>query len=273
MTNTARRASALAIAILMFGACSGQGSETAPPHETLRIESRVMEESRVINVYLPPDHAANPDRAYPVLYMPDGGVLEDFPYIANTIDAKIRSGEIDAVVLVGIENTDRRRDMAGPTSVARDREIAPTAGGSGDFRRFIATELMPEIRSRYRVTGESGIIGESAAGLFIVETFFLEPELFDIYIAISPSIWWDDEGLVRHAATRLANAPDLDVDLYLTSANESDIAPPVARLVEEIRKAGVPGIRLEYQPRPDLRHDNIYRSVAPAVLQSYYSGS
>jgi len=203
--------------------------------------------------------------------MPDGGVLEDFPHIANTIDSKIRAGEIKPIVLVGIENTDRRRDMAGPTSAARDREIAPTAGGSGNFRRFIATELMQEIKTRYRVTEESGIIGESAAGLFIVETFFLEPELFDIYLAISPSLWWDNEGLVRGAAARFADAPDFDMDLYLTSANESDIAPPVLRLVEEIRKAGLPGIRLKYEPRPDLRHNNIYRSVAPAILQSYYS--
>lgn len=271
-TNPKGRATVLVFAILALGACSGPQDETAPPHDTFSIESQVMNESRVINVYLPPDYAKASENAYSVLYMPDGGILEDFPHIANTIEAGIRAGEMKPIVLVGIENTERRRDMSGPTSVAKDREIAPVVGGSADFRSFIATELIPEIHSRYRVTDESGIIGESAAGLFIVETFFLQPELFDTYIAISPSLWWNDEGLVRQAAARLSTAPNLDIDLYLTSADESDIAPPVSRLVAEIRKKDLPGLRLTHEPRPDLRHNNIYRSVAPAVLRTYYSG-
>ncbi len=230
-----------------------------------------MNESRVINVYLPPGYVEPTGELYPVLYMPDGGIQEDFPHIANTIDAGIRAGEMKPMVLVGIENTERRRDMTGPTSVAKDREVAPVVGGSAAFRDFISTELIPEIHARYRVTSESGIIGESAAGLFIVETFFLQPELFDIYIAISPSIWWNDEELVKQAAKRLAAGPKLDIDLYLTSADETDIAPPVFRLAEELRKNSPSGVRWTYKPRPDLRHNNIYRSVAPAVLREYFS--
>ncbi len=264
---------ALVAVILVLGACSSAVQEAAPPHETFNIESKVMSETRVINVYLPPEYSAPREDAFPVLYMPDGGVHEDFPHIANTLDSKIRSGEMKPLILVGIENTERRRDMTGPTSVAKDRDVAPVVGGSADFRRFISTELIPEIHSRYRVTDESGIIGESAAGLFIVETFFLEPELFDTYIAISPSIWWNDEGLAKKAFDRLNQARDLDVDLYLTSANEADIAPQVSRLVEEIRRSGNSGVRLKYEPRPDLRHNTIYRSVAPAVMQWYYPGN
>ena len=263
---------ALVLVVMALGACSGQQSETAPPHDTFKIESQVMNESRVINVYLPPGYVAATGDTFSVLYMPDGGVREDFPHIANTIDAGIRAGEMKPIVLVGIENTQRRRDMTGPTTVAKDREIAPVVGGSADFRGFIATELIPEIKARYRVTSESGIIGESAAGLFIMESFFLQPKLFDTYIAISPSLWWNDEGLVREAAEWLSTAPNLDIDLYLTSANETDIAPPVARLVEEFRKKDLVGVRLTHEPRPDLRHNNIYRSVAPTVLRTYYSG-
>lgn len=273
MNNVIRKSRAILIGfvILASGGCSDPQSEPVPPHDTFCIESQVMNESRVINVYLPPGYDASTGKTYSVLYMPDGGVQEDFPHIANTIDAGIRAGEMQPIVLVGIENTERRRDMSGPTSVATDREIAPVVGGSATFRSFISTELMPEIQARYRVTDESGIVGESAAGLFIVETFFLQPELFDIYIAISPSLWWNDEGLVKQAADRLAGWSDLDIDLYLSSANEGDIAPPVSRLAEALRNNAPSGVRWTYKPRPDLRHNNIYRSVAPTVLRAYYS--
>ncbi len=260
----------LALVLLAAGACYGSQSESTPPHVTFSIESQVMNELRVINVYLPPGYDESATEKYSVLYMPDGGIKEDFPHIANTIDAGIRAGQMRPIVLVGIENTQRRRDMSGPTSVARDREIAPVVGGSAVFREFIATELIPEIHSRYRITDESGIIGESAAGLFIVETFFLQPELFDVYIAISPSLWWNNEGLVRQAADRLSGWSGLDIDLYLTSADETDIAPPVSRLAEELQKNCPSGIRWTYKPRSDLRHNNIYRSVAPAVLREFY---
>lgn len=261
----------LVLSILCAGACSGPQEEPVPAHDTFTIESSVMDETRLINVYLPPDYGQDTEKNYPVLYMPDGGVGEDFPHIANTIDAAIRAGEMRSIVLVGIENTERRRDMTGPTEVAEDRKIAPVVGGSAAFRGFIAKELVSQIHTRYRVTDESGIIGESAAGLFIMETFFLQPELFDVYIAISPSIWWNNEEIVRRAAERLSAGSDADLDLYLTSANEEDIAPAVSRLAEVLNESASSGLRWRYEPRPDLRHHNIYRSVAPVVLREYYS--
>jgi hypothetical protein len=77
----------------------------------------------------------------------------------------------------------------GPTEVEADRRIAPRGGGSAAFRSFLRTELMPRIRERHRTTAESTIVGESLTGLFVVETFFTEPDLFDSYIAFDPSLW------------------------------------------------------------------------------------
>jgi Putative esterase len=93
--------------------------------------------------------------------------------------------------------TERRRDMTGPTEVASDKAIAPRVGGSAAFRAFIRDELFPAIDVRVRGDGHRAIIGESPEGLFIVETFFLAPEMFDTYIAPSPTLWWNDRALVR----------------------------------------------------------------------------
>ncbi len=241
--------------------------EPVPPHQGFTLESAKLKETRRITVYLPPGYEAAGDARFPVLYMPDGGLKEDFPHIATTVDAAIRAGEMRPLLIVGIENTVRRRDLTGPTTVPEDRKAAPISGGSAAFRAFIQEELMPEVRRRYRVTEEKAIIGESLAGLFIVETFFLQPELFDTYIALDPSLWWNGESLVRQAGERLTARPDLRAALYLSSANEEDIVAAVARLKEVLHANAPAGLKWEVEPRPDLRHDNIYRSVAPSVLR------
>lgn len=90
--------------------------------------------------------------------------------------------------------------MTGPTDVAEDRKIAPRVGASQAFRAFIRSELMPAIARRYPITGETAIVGESIAGLFVVETLLVEPDLSDTYIAIDPSLWWNKGQLVARAA-------------------------------------------------------------------------
>jgi len=241
--------------------------EPAPPHETFTLQSAAVGEVRRINVYTPPGYATGRAR-YPVLYMPDGGMEEDFPHLATAVDSAIRAGEMRPVILVGIENTQRRRDMTGPTTVARDSAIAPRVGGSAAFRRFIADELMPQVRRRYRTTGETAIIGESLAGLFIMETFFLQPELFDTYISLSPSLYWNNEELVRMAPARLRARPRLRAALYFASASD-DIGPEAGRLAAAFRANAPRGLRWEYQPHPELKHATIYRGEEARVLREW----
>jgi predicted alpha/beta superfamily hydrolase len=261
----------LVAAIVVGSADRAVASESVPPHQSFTLKSVGPKETRRINVYLPPGYEATGSTRYPVLYMPDGGVKEDFPHVATTVDTAIRAGEMRPLILVGIENTERRRDMTGPTEVDEDRKIAPRVGGSAAFRGFIRDELMPRVRRRYRVTDETAIIGESLAGLFIVETFFLQPELFNTYIALSPSLWWNGEELVRKAGERLATRPQLRKVLYLSSADEDNIAPAAARLAETLRTSAPAGLKWQYEPRPDLRHDTIYRSVSPQVLRKWFA--
>jgi predicted alpha/beta superfamily hydrolase len=121
-------------------------------------------------------------------------------------------------VLVGIENTQRRRDLTGPTQNEEDKKIAPHVGGSAAFRKFLRDELMPDVKARYRTTDETAIVGESLAGLFVIETFLLEPDLFDTYIAIDPSLWWNDSALVKSASERLRTQPKANKWLWFSSA-------------------------------------------------------
>jgi predicted alpha/beta superfamily hydrolase len=153
--------------------CVGASQNVEPliVGDTFTIDSKVLGEKRRINVYLPPGYKESSDSRVPVLYMPDGGMAEDFLHIAGLVQISVTNGTMRPFLLVGIENTQRRRDMTGPTENEEDKKIAPRVGGSLAFRTFIRGELMPEIRRRYRTTVETAIVGESLAGLFVVRHF------------------------------------------------------------------------------------------------------
>jgi hypothetical protein len=140
--------------------------------ETFTLASKILGETRRINVYLPPGYAESPQLRVPVLYMPDGGLAEDFLHVAGLVQVSVGNGTMRPFLLVGIENTERRRDLTGPTDVAEERLIAPRVGGSERFRRFLREDLMPQVKERYRTTQEAAIVGESLAG--DVEEILLE---------------------------------------------------------------------------------------------------
>lgn len=222
--------------------------------ETFTIDSRAVNEARTINVYLPYGYAEGQAR-FPVLYMPDGGMAEDFQHVAGLLQVSIGNGTMRPFILVGIENTQRRRDLTGPTQNPEDRRIAPAVGGSAAFRAFIRDELIPLIDRRYRTTSERAIMGESLAGLFIAETFMLEPQLFDTYIAFDPSLWWNHAALLAQPIRGKAN-------LYLASSSEPELARLTRQFADRLKQAAV---TVHYQPMPEESHATIYH---PAALRA-----
>ncbi len=238
------------------------------PHDTLTIQSRAVSEARLINVHLPQGYQASSGPRYPVLYMPDGGMDEDFPHIVHAVDSLISAGKIRPVIVVGIPNTERRRDMTGPTRFKSDSAIAKRVGGSAAFRAFIKDELIPLINKRYRTTDERGIIGESLAGLFIMETLLLEPTMFTHYVALDPSLWWNGNALTdsTFATARLKTFDHSPRTLFVSTANVEEITATTVRLLDLVGRVGVEGLTMVYQPRPDLTHATIFRGVEVRAL-------
>ncbi len=273
MTHSIRSLISTSLFVLGAFVCAGlvaAKDESMPAHLTLRIPSRLLAETRVINVYVPPGYDGKADIRYPVLYMLDGGVKEDFAHLANTLDNLIKEEAIPAMLLVGIENTERRRDLTGPTTVDSDREISPVVGGSAIFREFIETELKPQIAMFYQVNDDSAIIGESLAGLFVVETLFVRPKLFDTYIALDPSVWWNAEQWWREAGKRLDGLTEIHARLFLASAGDSGSSTP--HLVDALCGNRLAGFQWSYAAHPELRHANIFRKLEKKVLIEAFSG-
>jgi hypothetical protein len=256
------------LAILVcFTSCSNasQPVDSIPDHETFTIQSALVGEERTINIWTPPGYKTNTD-SLPVMYMADGGIKEDFPHIANTLAALIQLKKIKPLILVGIENTQRRRDLTGFTDVAKDKEIAPVVGGSDKFKAFIKDELFPEINKRYRTTQEKSIIGESASGLFVMETFFLSPDMFDNYIAFDPSLWWNNHYLVRTAKEHLSKFPATQKRIWFAGSNAKDVAPFTKELAGIFKTENRSDLQWNYSDEPKEKHTTIFRATKEKAI-------
>ncbi|HEX6587863.1 MAG TPA: alpha/beta hydrolase-fold protein [Longimicrobiales bacterium] len=262
-----RGGSVVTALLIAFGMSAPLGAQTGATRaesiaigETFTIESRILGETRRINVYRAPAWDEREGAARPVLYMPDGGIEEDFLHIAGLLQISTLNGTMRPFLLVGIENTQRRRDMTGPTTVASDREIAPVVGGSAAFRAFIRDELMPEIERRYATTAERAIVGESLAGLFVVETFLLEPALFDTYIAFDPSLWWNAGALLTQPLpTELGGRT-----IYLGNSGEPGLAASTTRMAGRLTAES--NARVVWEPMAPEAHATLYH---PAALRAF----
>lgn len=234
--------------------------------ESFTLDSQALKEKRHINVYMARAWDTPPDAPLPVLYMPDGGVAEDFLHVAGLLQVSVANGTMRPFMLVGIQNTQRRRDLTGPTENAEDRKIAPAVSGAPAYRAFLRDELKPEIARRYRTTGETAIVGESLAGLFVVETYLLEPQLFDHYLAFDPSLWWNHGALPRQAAALIAKGQPGKHSLYLASSSEAGIAVEVQRLSDVLRQQAPAGLQWHVEKMPEESHGTIYH---PAALKAF----
>lgn len=263
-------AGALAAAVARAGEMAQAVSPAAPLAigETFTMESKVLGETRRINVYSARAWDVKPDAPLPVLFMLDGGVAEDFVHTAGLLQVSVASLVTRSFMLVGIENTQRRRDMTAPTENAEDRKIAPVVGGSAAFRRFIREELMPQVKARYNTTGETALVGESLAGMFVLETFLQSPEMFDTFIAIDPTLWWNNRQILKTAADTLRARKRLDKTLFIATSGEKGQPELAKQLEQALGSVKVDGLQWQMAPMLEETHMTIGH---PAAMRAFRS--
>lgn len=249
---------------------------------THSIDSRILSEPREITIRLPASYGeAGAPRSYPVLYLLDGGAEQDFPHIAGLAQHGEMSGTYDEVILVGIATKKRIWELTFPAQ--DDRYVTfyrangqpvefANGGGSQAFRRFIAEEVMPFVESRYRTGGRRMLVGESLAAFFVVDTLLRQPRLFDDYIAISPSMWWNREELGERAPALLRANDYSNKRLYLTMASEGGtMQRGLDKFLAAIRTPAAGALKWTYVDRRDSEHHgSIYHVAALDALRTLY---
>jgi len=255
----------LIISLLLFGCEESQPKDKIPIHDNFTIDSNFLKENRVINVWKPKNYSKGKD-SLPILYMLDGGIKEDFAHVANTISKLVENKSISPIILVGIENTERRRDLTGASQVEEDKEIAPITDGASAFREFLNNELFLEINKRYRTTNNKGIIGESVAGLFVVETLLINPELFDFYIAFDPSLWWNNGLLTEGSKDYLSKLPIKNKRFWFAGSSAEDISIYTNLLSKSLEINAPNTLNWKYSNEPNEKHNTIFRATKEKAL-------
>lgn len=237
---------------------------------THTIQSHVLGDAREINVWLPPGYRED-GRRFTTLYVIDGGLDQDFVHIAGLGQLGALSWQYEQLIIVGVKTNTRAHELTPPVHDPRYVSAFPNAGGAPDFRRYLEQEVIPFVEARYPTGPRRAVIGESLAGLFIVDTLLQQPSLFNDYIAISPSLWWDDRALARAAPDLLARNAVAERRLYLAIANEGGTMQDG---VDRLRRAleAAPGrVTLHYSDRSASEsHSTIYHGAALDALRSLY---
>jgi predicted alpha/beta superfamily hydrolase len=207
-----------AIVGLLFLVASAVVAQNAPV--PVQLQSKVMAETRTILVRTPASYAQG-KRAYPVLYLTDGD--RQIGHTAAVVDFLAREGRMPEVIVVGINNTDRTRDLT-PTKAERGPAgfATPTSGGADRFLDFISTEVIPYVEKNYRTQPYRVFAGHSFGGLFAMHAFFTRPSLFHGVIAVSPTLTWDERYVYRRATEWMKSASDQPRTLVMSVGNEGE---------------------------------------------------
>ena len=227
--------------------------------ERYTIPSAILGENRFINISLPDGYSPDSTIRYSVIYLLDGGVDEDFIHITGLVKYFTTPwiNRFPASIVVGIENTNRRRDMtfatkdAGIVAAGFEESMFPQRGGSEKFMNFIEQELQPYINEHYKTNSSRTVIGESLAGLFATEVLLKKPSLFTDYIIVSPSLWWGKESLLSLADVFSKKYNSAPLKVYLGAPSKKEV--PVMfndaqRLAVSLKKNSLMKVFFDYLP-------------------------
>ena len=254
------------IAVLLIVSSAAIAQPDGGTVKRLTLKSTVLGEDRIILVRTPAEYATN-KASYPVLYMTDGD--GHMGHTASTIEFLTRNGRIPEMIVVGVTNTDRTRDLTPAKSTNKNAagELQfPTAGGANNFLKFFETELIPHIEKEYRVQPYRILAGHSFGGLFAIHAMISKPGLFNSYIAVTPSLQWENAEAFKRAEEFLKNQKELKVTLYTSLGNEpGGIGENFDKFRELLGRTNIKGFEWQAERMDDEDHGSV-------VLRSHYSG-
>ncbi|MDZ4822461.1 MAG: alpha/beta hydrolase-fold protein [Flavobacteriales bacterium] len=255
--------------LLMVFSCTEAQIETQPKTvkpfvlaQIQHLESAILSETRTLNIYFPDGYSPDSSYTYPVIYLFDGSANEDFVHTVGVVQFQTMIGKILPSIVVGIANVDRKRDFTFPTNNAQDKKDYPTTGGSENFISFIEKELQPFIEKTYKVNESKTIVGQSLGGLLAAEILLKKSQLFTHYIIVSPSLWWDDESLLKQCNELLAKQSVEERNIFITVGNEDDqMEAEAIKLAEILKQSKANNWNVNFIPMPEEDHLTILHNA------------
>ena len=237
--------------------------------QTRTLHSTVLNEDRVLNIYLPTYYTDTIQ--YPVIYLLDGSADEDFIHISGIMQFMNLMQVVPDAIIVGIANVDRKRDFCFPTTIEQDKKDFPTTGGSAKFIEFLRTELQPYIKNNFPTNDTTTLIGQSLGGLVATEILFKQPAMFNNYIIVSPSIWWDNQSLFTLAESAMQQLPAGDMQIYVAVGKEHPTMVKDAKKLHRILKhSGKKNLDVHFEQLKNEDHATILHNAVYHAFEKMF---
>lgn len=245
------------------------------------LNSTILSEKRILNIYLPEGYKSTDTTHYPVIYLLDGSADEDFIHIAGLVQFSSFEwvNRIPKSIVIGIASVDRRRDFTSPTALEEQRTSFPTSGKSAGFIDFIEKELQPFVQKMYNTNRSKTLIGQSFGGLLATEILLTRPSLFNKYIIVSPSLWWNNAAVLETSSDLLEKTITDPVSIYVAVGKEGLTPGKNPRvmevdanlLVEKLKAIKNTNIKTVFDYLPAENHATIlHQAVSNAFLNLAY---
>lgn len=235
--------------------------------ETHTFRSEILRENRTVNIYLPKGYDPAVNKHYPVIYLLDGAMDEDFLHIAGLTQFLTMIDTLPPSILVGIANVDRKRDFTYPSTVKELKQKYPTTGGAANFIAFLSQELQPFVKKHYKVNDSTTLIGQSLGGLLATSILLKQPDMFMNYVIISPSLWWDEGSLLTMAPFLISTRKDIHAHVFIAVGDEGeqmqDDATRLATVLQDARQKGL-YTNFLYMPKEThltILHNSVYKAL------------
>ncbi|MBO6184309.1 MAG: alpha/beta hydrolase [Chryseobacterium sp.] len=237
--------------------------------EIRTIKSKILNEDRILNIYLPQNF--DKTKSYPIIYLLDGSMNEDFIHVTGLVQFFNQMYSMPETIVVGIANIDRKKDFTFHTDLKDLQKDYPTTGHSDKFISFLEKELKPYIESQFKTT-DKYLFGQSLGGLLATEILLKKPEMFNNYFIISPSLWWDDQSLLKQAPQLLAKIKDTKKFVYVSvGKGEHPVMVKDAQdLFDTLKKANKKNWTVEYKMMDLDNHATIlHRSLYEGLVKLF----
>jgi len=274
-----RRAPAVLVSLSLAALAPAFPAPAAEPvtvGEILKLPSKVLGEERTILVSTPRGYDLGTTR-YPVLFMTDGDA--HLVHTRGTVDVLARTGRMPDVIVAGVANTSRTRDLTPTKAFRRGEDGTPVlvegSGGASRFLDFFEKELIPFVEAKYRTAPFRVFAGHSLGGLFALSALVERPGLFGASIAASPALAWDDDVILGRLERFLSEKRELKHTLFVTMADEEDGDPSPTRF-ERLRKllksSKATGLVWGAQQLPDEDHGSVVLRSHDLGLRKVFEG-
>jgi predicted alpha/beta superfamily hydrolase len=237
--------------------------------EIRTIKSKILNEERTLNIYLP--QKFDKTKSYPIIYLLDGSMNEDFIHVTGLVQFFNQMYSMPETIVVGIANIDRKKDFTFHTDLKDLQKDYPTTGHSDKFINFLDKELKPYIESHFKTT-DNYLFGQSLGGLLATEILLKKPELFNNYFIISPSLWWDDESLLKQAPQLLSKIKDIKKFIYISvgKGEHPVMVKDAEDLFDVLKKSNRKNWTIEYKMMETDNHATIlHRSLYEGLAKLF----